>query len=90
MNGPPHHWWMYDRLLSNHNGYMQEFLHGINQFDKFARRQIEFTNEGQYRHPYAKCKNRMYLTLNEVHMNLMCKGFVKVYSFWISHREVEP
>ena len=49
MNGHPHLRWMYNRLLSDRSGYMQEFLNGVNQFDEFARRQTEFLNGGKYR-----------------------------------------
>ena len=45
---------------------------------------------GKYRCPYAKCRNRVYLTLVEVKMHLMYKGFVQDYWFWISHGEIEP
>jgi len=71
--------------LSYRSGYTQEFLNGVNQFDE-----LEFLNGGKYRCPYAKHRNSMYLTPNEVKMHLMYKGFVKGYWFWISHAEVEP
>ena len=77
MNGPPHRKWMYSRLLPNNSGYTQEFLNRVNQFDEFACRQIEFLN-GEVRCPYAKCRNRVYLTPDEVKMHLrirvLCKG----------------
>ena len=79
MNGPPHRRWMYNRLLPNRSGYTQEFLNGVNQFNKFARRQIEFLNRGKYMCPCVKWKNRMYLTLDEVKTHLMYKDFVKGY-----------
>ena len=59
MNGPSHRRWMYNRLLPDHSGYTQEFPDGVNQFDQFIRRQIEFRNEGKYRCPCVKCRNRV-------------------------------
>ena len=90
MNGPPHRRWMYNRLLRDRSGYTQEFLDGVNEFDQFARTQTEFLNGGKYRCPCAKCRNRVYLTPDEVKMHLMYKGFVQGYWFWISHGEIEP
>ena len=81
---------MYNRLLPDHSSYTQEFLDGVNQFDEFARRQIEFLNGGKYRCPCAKCRNMVYLRPDEVKMHLMYKGFVKWYWFWISHEEMKP
>jgi len=49
MNGPPHRRWMYNRLLPDRNGYMVEFLNGVNQFDELAHKQTEFQNEGKYK-----------------------------------------
>ena len=46
-------------------------------------------NEGKYRYSCAKCRNRVYLTPDEVKMHLMYKGFVQGYWFWISHGEIE-
>ena len=57
---------MYNRLLLDRIGYTQEFLDGVNQFDEFARRQIKFLNREKYRCPCAKCRNRVYLTSDEV------------------------
>ena len=79
MNGSPHCRWMYNRLLLDRSGYTQEFLDGVNQFDQFARTQTEFLNGEKYKCPCAKCKNRVYLTPNEVKMHLMYKGFVQGY-----------
>jgi len=81
---------MYNRLLPDRSGYMQEFLDEVNQFDEFACRQTEFLNEGKYRCPCVKCKNRVYLTPDDVKMHLMYKSFVKGYWFWISHGKIEP
>jgi len=79
MNYPPYHRRMYNRLLSDCNGYMQEFLNGVNQFDKFAQRQTKFQNGKKYRCLCAKFRNRAYLTPDEVKMHLMYKAFVKGY-----------
>ena len=79
MNGPPHHWWIYNRLLPYCNSYTQEFLNGVHEFYLFARRQPEFQSGRKYRCPCAKCKNGVYLTPNEVKMHLMYKRFVKGY-----------
>jgi len=81
---------MSNRLLPNRNGYTQGFLNGINEFDAFAHRQLEFQSEGKYRCPYAKCKNKVYLIPDEVKMHLMYKGFMKGYWYWINHGELEP
>ena len=79
MIGPPHRSWMYNRLLLDRNGYTEEFLNEINQFDAFACRQADFQSGGKYRGPCSKCKNRVYLTPNKVKMHLMYKVFVKEY-----------
>jgi len=72
MNGHSHRRRMYNRLLPDHSGYTQEFLDGVNQFDQFAHTQ---TDGGKYRCSYAKCRNRVYLTPDEVKMHLiLCKG----------------
>ena len=47
MNGPLHSWWMYNRLLPDRYGYMQEFPNGVNQFDAFARKQVKFQGGGE-------------------------------------------
>ena len=47
MNGSPHRWWMHNRLLPDRNGYTQESLSEVNQFDEFVCRQIEFQNGGE-------------------------------------------
>ena len=62
---------MYSRLLPDRSGYTQEFLNGLNQFDEFARRQAEFLNGRKYKCPYTKCRNRVYLTLDEVKMHIL-------------------
>jgi len=77
-----------NRLLPDRSGYTKELLDGVNQFDEFTSRQIELLNGGKYRCPCAKCKNRVYLTSNEVKMYLAYKGFMEGYWFWISHREI--
>jgi len=53
MSGPPHRSWIYNRLLLDRNGYTEEFLNGINQFDAFARRQADFQSgrRGSNEHP---------------------------------------
>ena len=89
-NGPPYRRWMYNILLLDHSGYTQEFLDGVNEFDQFARRQTKFLNGEKYRCPCEKCRNRIYLTPDEVKMHLMHKCFVQDYWFWISYREIEP
>ena len=81
MNCCLHCWWIYNRLLPNCNGYIQEFLNGVHQFDEFAHRQLEFQSGRKYRCPYDKCKTGVYLTLNETKLHLMYKGFVKWYWF---------
>ena len=90
MNDPPHCWWIYNRLLLYRNGYIQEFLNGVNEFDAFAHRQPEFQSGGKYRCSCPSCKNRVYLIPDEVKMHLIYKGFVKEYWYWITHEEVEP
>jgi len=55
-------------------------LHVSNQSSKVG---------GKHRCPCTKCKNRVYLTPDEVMIHLMYKGFVKGYWYWISHEEVE-
>jgi len=79
MSDPPHLSWMYNKLLPYHNGYIQEFLNEVNQFDAFARIQVDFQSGGKYRCPCSKCKNGVYLTPNEVKTHLMYKGFLKGY-----------
>ena len=81
---------MYNRLFPDHNCSIQEFLNGVNQFDEFARRKPQFQSGGKYRCPRTKCKNKVYLTPDEVKMHLMQKGFVKGHWCLISHGEVEP
>ena len=81
MNGPPNCRWMYNRLLPDRSSYTQEFLDEVNEFDQFARTQIEFLNGKKYRCSCAKCKNRVYLTPDKVKMHLMYKGFGKGYWF---------
>ena len=81
---------MYNRLLLDRNGYTQEFLNEVNEFDAFACRQPDFQSGGKYRYPCAKCKNRVYLTPDDVKMHLMYKSFVKGYWYWTSHGDVEP
>jgi len=81
MNGHPYRWWMYNKLLPDRNGYTQEFLNKVNQFDAFARRQVEFQSGGKYKCLCTKCKNRVYLTPDEVEMYFMYKGFVKGYRY---------
>ena len=90
MNGPRLHSLMYNRLFLDRNGYTQEFQNEVNEFDAFVWRQPEFQSGGKYRCPRAKCKNKVYLTPNEVRMHLMYKSFVKRYWYWKSHGEVEP
>ena len=72
---------MYNRLLSYRIGYTQKFLNEVNQFDEFERRQTEFLNGEKYRCFCAKCRNMVYLTLDEIKMHLMYKNFVKGYWF---------
>jgi len=81
---------MYYRLLLDRNCFTQEFITGVNQFDAFTCKQLEFQSGRKYGCPCAKCKNRVYLTPDEVNMQLMYKGFVKKFWYWISLGEVEP
>ena len=62
MNDPPHHLWIYNKLLPNRNRYIQKFLNEVNRFDEFARRKLKLQIGGKYRCPCAKCKNSMYVT----------------------------
>ena len=43
---------MHNRLLPDRS-HMEEFLNGINQFHKFARRQIDILNGKKYRYSCA-------------------------------------
>jgi len=67
------------RIVGGCIDYPQEFLDGVNQFDGFARRQTEFLNGKKHRCPCAKCRNRVYLTSDEVKIHLIYKGFMKGY-----------
>jgi len=77
MSGPPYRLCLYNGLLPNRNAYIEELLNGINQFEPFAHRQADFQSGGKYRCLCSKCKNRVYLTSDEMH--LMYTDFVKGY-----------
>ena len=68
---------MYNRLLFDRNGYTQKILNRVNQFDEVVCRQPKLQSGKKYRCLCDKCKNRMYITPDELKMHLMYKGFVE-------------
>uniref|UniRef100_A0A7C9DL29 Transposase-associated domain-containing protein n=1 Tax=Opuntia streptacantha TaxID=393608 RepID=A0A7C9DL29_OPUST len=90
MNGPSHRLWMYRRIDTETGELRDEFINGVEAFDKFARSQQEFMVNNVYRCPCTKCKNTKYLTPDVVKLHLYRKGFVQNYWVWTSHGEVEP
>ena len=90
MNGPSHRLLMYRRTDKQTGELRDEFISGVEDFDKFARSQQEFMVNTVYRCPCTKCKNTEYLTPDIVKLHLYRKEFVQNYWFWTSHREVVP
>ena len=78
---------MYRRRNPNGHGLRDEWLMGVNMFDKFARNQEEYRINGVYRCPCVKCKNMQYFVPDVVKSHLYRKGFVTNYWYWTSHGE---
>ncbi|RDX58334.1 hypothetical protein CR513_62358, partial [Mucuna pruriens] len=82
--------WMYDRLLPGRKGYTTKFLNGLEEFMDFACRQPNYLSEGKIRCPCKLCKNKAYLTRDEVNVHILRKGFTPRYWYWTSHGERIP
>ena len=90
MNNPSHRVWMYRRIDKQTGELRDDFIRGVEEFDRFARSQQDFVVNNVYRCPCTKCKNMKYLTPDVVRLHLYRKGFVQNYWFWTSHGEVQP
>ncbi|RDX87334.1 hypothetical protein CR513_31204, partial [Mucuna pruriens] len=90
MEMPTHRTWMYNRLLPSRKGYTTEFLKGVKEFIDFASQQPKYLSEGVIRCPCKLCKNEKHLTLDEVNVHILKKGFMVRYWYWTSHGEKVP
>ena len=52
---------MYHRKDNCTSEFRDEFITGVEEFDRFARSQNEYNVNGVYRCPCTKCKNAKYL-----------------------------
>ena len=48
--------WALTLLVDVLNRYTQELLSGVNEYDEFASRQLEFQHGGKYQGKCTKCK----------------------------------
>lgn len=90
MKIPEHRRWMINRLLTSRAGYTQEFINGVEEFDKFAKTQLVYLEDKTYRCPCALCQNTKFLTSDKVKVHIFRKGFMWGYWYWASHGEIEP
>jgi len=70
---------MYRRIDKQTGELQDEFISGVEDFDKFARSQQQFMVKNVYRCPCTKCKNTKYFTPDIVKLHLYRKGFVQNY-----------
>ena len=67
---------MYHRKENRTGELLDDFINGVEEFDRFACSQNEYMVNGVYRCPCTKCKNAKYLTPNDVKLRLYKKEFV--------------
>ena len=79
MEIPEHRRWMYNRLLPNRGGYVDEFLNGLTEFINFASYQPKYLSEGVIRCPWKKCKNEQHHNHDIVNVHILRKGFTPRY-----------
>ena len=65
-----------------------EFVHGVRGFLEFALSHPEFMDGDMIKCPCCRCKNRYYLSCNEVEMHLINRGFIDGYNNWFAHGEL--
>ncbi|CAL9018106.1 unnamed protein product [Prunus brigantina] len=73
------------RWIQNPNRYADEYLDGIEDFIKFARRH----NPGatRIRCPCRKCNNMSWETIENVGFHLVRNGMIETYNIWNLHGE---
>ncbi|XP_072079067.1 uncharacterized protein [Arachis hypogaea] len=88
MEIPEQRKWMYNRNLPNRGGLRQEFVNGVRHFIDTVKKQPQFVLEGGVlRCPCNKHKNKIFLTPDEVLLDLYKYGFMPRYWCWDSHGE---
>ena len=88
MEIPEHRKWMYNRLLPNRGGLRREFVEGVRDFVNQVKKQPQFAlNGGTLRCPCTKHGNKVFLTPDEVMVDLYKHGFKPRYWCWDSHGE---
>ena len=80
--------WIYHRKDNRTSELHDEFINGVEEFDRFARTQNEYMVNGVCRSPCTKCKNAKYLTPYDVKLHLYKKDFVRDYRIWMGYGEV--
>ena len=78
--------WMYQRMVG---GYINmDFVAGVDRFLKHCATHEAVDRDGdKFRCPCKRCKNRRYLTRDDVYDHLITKGFVDLYTEWVCHGE---
>ncbi|KAJ8755630.1 hypothetical protein K2173_022225 [Erythroxylum novogranatense] len=78
--------WMYRRLTAD--GFINpEFVEGVDAFIHYACSQPAYMDGSKIRCPCKKCKHKCFLSIDEVHLHLLRKGFVPHYFQWTRHGE---
>ncbi|KAJ8769652.1 hypothetical protein K2173_005255 [Erythroxylum novogranatense] len=77
---------MYRRLTPA--GFINpEFVHGVDSFIHYACSQHAYMDGQKIRCPCSKCRHKCFLTIDEVKLHLLRKGFVPNYFEWTRHGE---
>ncbi|KAJ8770996.1 hypothetical protein K2173_023321 [Erythroxylum novogranatense] len=77
---------MYRRLTAD--GFINpEFVEGVYAFIHYACSQPAYMDGSKIRCPCRKCKHKCFLSIDEVQLHLLRKGFVPNYFQWTRHGE---
>ena len=79
--------WMTRRI---DDGFLSsEFEEGVNEFLDFAFSHEECVDEGKIKCPCASCALACYETRDIVNLHIFRKGFVRNYTTWTQHGELD-
>ncbi|KAK1380395.1 hypothetical protein POM88_027139 [Heracleum sosnowskyi] len=78
--------WINQRFHVGTNCYTREFLNGVDEFIKFAKRHCEEDDE-EIRCPCCRCCNVPLKSFEEVRFDILTYGFCEYYTFWDVHGE---
>ena len=78
--------WMTRRI---HDGFLSSKFEGVNEFLDFAFSHEECVDEGKIKCPCASCALTCYETRDIVNLHIFRKGFVRNYTTWTQHGEID-